>query len=578
MKKCNNHSTDYNYIKSKVNQNKNQIQSIKQNSYKKNIIENKKNKNFCLSKYINKDIHGTKNINNIKTKNFNQLKELYENKNNPELTNDDIFAISNTYINFSNNNSPEKNTKKTIENNSSDITHIRAKNTFDKKVTNYYYCFPDHKFRKIKGLSKDKFLKYFRKHKNYHNKSVLKFINLKCHESSYNNYEVASNIKNYYSNLKKDNDENINLFSETKKIFFDTSGKEKNNEDYSLIKTFSQKWVSLPFKLEKYVKRIVIIKYGYLLFGYLNIINKEKIIYLKEKKIFGLIKNIDKKIIKYYFRKYRDKVLIEKVKSIYKNNYVHQNNNKHNKLRARNPKKNNKLENKAKLFVTKTKNDNKCNNIKIIYLTKNVEIFFEKIKTIIYKFTINNYYIFLKKFLSEKNDKTNEYDKLGYNKVSDKKVINTKKHIKIRYIRKGSDPNLPRNNLDLSNKTTSSDMSRSTIHSSKKMNIQRRIIYTNYTNQQNKDKKEKSFEFKLSNIIFEYFIKKRKIYFSRWKKIVFYNNNNKEKKYLNKRNKFLNYFLTHFFYYNENNKPKLNNKILLGSAMYIWIIKAFSLK
>ena len=575
MIKYNNHSKDYNYLESKINQKNIQNHSINQNSYKKNIVENNKINILCLSKYINKDSRPTKNINNIKIKKFKQLKESYDNINNQENTNEHIYDINNNInINY-NNNSPEKKNIKNLENNSSDTTHIKAKNIFNKKVSNYYYCFPDHKFRKINGLSKDEILKNFKKQKNYHNKSVLKFINIKNQETSYNKYEVPSNIKYYYTNLKKKNNENKNLSTETKKICLDTSIKEKNIDDYSLNRTFTQKWIWLPFKFEKYVKKIVIIKYGYLFLGYLNIINNEKIIYLKEKKILCIIKNIEKKIIKYYFRKYRDKVLIEKVKSLYKNNYICQNNNINNKLRAKNPKKNVKLENRTKLFMAKPKNDiNKYNNIKTIYSTKNVEIFLEKLKLIIYKFSLNNYYIFLKKFLLKKYDKSDNDDNLRYRNISEKKILKNKKHIKIKFARRGSEPTIPRNNLDISNKTTSSDVSRSTIHSLKKMNIQRRIIYTN---NQTKDKKENGLMFKMSNIIFDYFMKEKKQYLSRWKKNVF-NNNNKEKNYLNSRNKFFCFFLIHFFYYNENKKKKLNNKILLGSAMYIWITKAFSLK
>ena len=520
----------------------------KQNLYKKNIVENNKIGILCLSKYINKS-NNSMRINNIKTKKCNQLKSQNININKLVNRNESyIYNINNIFVNYDNNNNilPEKNTKeKNIENNRNESNIDKVGNTLDKKVTSDYYCFPDNKFRIIKGLKKDKLLHYFKKDSHFNNNQTIRFINFNFKNNEEANNLYDSRILNYFTNVPKEKAKNTNRSVDDK----------YNNTS---IKTFSQPWIILPLQLEKYIFRVVIEKYALIFFNSLGVINKEKIGYLKQKKLFQISKNNNIKIIKYYFRKYRDNVLIEKVKLLYKNNYFAQqkeNNNENIKLRSKNPKKNNRLENKAKLFLTKTVNKNKNKNFSM----ENFEKLYKRIKIFIYKYHIRNYFFILKKYVSNRNSTSSE------------KIKKNKKHIKIRYIRKGSDSTILKSNKVESNKTSSSDISHSTIHSSKKMNIKRRIVFVN---NQIKEKEEKDLKNIMSNISLKFCKKEKKQLFSRWKNFALYNGNNKEKKILN-RKKFLYYFLAYFIYLNEDEKSKMNNEILIGNFMYIWLRRTF---
>ena len=517
----------------------------KQNLYKKNIIENNKIGILCLSKFINKSNNNMK-INNIKTKKCNQLKSKNISINKLVNKNESyIYNINNIFVNYDNNNHilPEKNIKdKNIENNRNESNIDKVGNTFDKKVTDYYYCFPDNKFRIIKGLKKDKLLHYFKKDSHFNNNQTIRFINFNFKNNEEANNIYDSRILNYFTNVPKEKEKNTNKSVDDK--FNNTS-----------IKTFSQPWIFLPLQLEKYVFRVVIEKYALIFFNFLGIINKEKIGYLKQKKFLQIIKNNDRKIIKYFFRKYRDNVLIEKVKLLYRNNYFAQQkeqNNEKIKLRSKDPKKNNRLENKAKLFLTKTVNK------KSNFSMENIEKLYKRLKTFIYKFHISNYFFALKKYTPNRYSKSSE------------KIQKKKKHIKIRYIRKGSDSTILRSNKVESNKTSSSDISHSTIQSSKKMNIQRRMVFVN---NQRKEKEERDLKNIMSNITLQFYKKEKKQLFSKWKNFALFNDNKKGKKTLNKR-KFLCYFLAYFIYLEKNEKPK-NNKILMGNFMYIWLRRTF---
>ena len=80
----------------------------------------------------------------------------------------------------------------------------------------------------------------------------------------------------------------------------------------------------------------------------------------------------------------------------------------------------------------------------------------------------------------------------------------------------------------------------------------------------------------MGNITLQFYKKEKKQLFSRWKNFALFNDNKKEeKKNLNKK-KFLSYFLAYFIYLNENEKSKMNNKILMGNFMYIWLRRTFA--
>ena len=110
------------------------------------------------------------------------------------------------------------------------------------------------------------------------------------------------------------------------------------------------------------------------------------------------------------------------------------------------------------------------------------------------------------------------------------------------------------------------------------MNIQRRIVYANNQikeKEKKEEKEEKGLKKIMSNITLKFCKKEKKELFSRWKNFVLNNdNNNKEKKILNKKI-FLYYFLAYFIYLNDNEKSKMNNKIIIGNFMYIWLRRTF---
>ena len=532
----------------------------KQNLYKKNVIENNKIGILSLSKYINKS-NNSMRINNIKTNKCKHLKSQNININKLVNRNESyIYNINNIFVNYDNNNNNNNNIlpEKNIENTRNESNIGKVGNTFDKKVTNYYYCFPDNKFRIIKGLKKDKLLHYFKKDSHFNDNQTIKFININFKNNEEPNNVCDSKIIDYFTNVPKDKEKNANRSVDDK----------YNNTS---IKTFSQPWMLLPLQIEKYVYKVVIEKYALIFFNHLDIINKKQIGYLRQKQLLHIIKNYDIKIVKYYFRKYRDNVLIEKVKLLYKNNYFAQqkeNNNEKIKLRAKNPIRKNKLENKAKLFLTKPVN--KKNN----YSKENIEKLYTRIKIFIFKYHISNYFLALRKYIPNRNSTTSN------------KTKKSKKHIKVRYIRKGSDSNFLKSNRNESNKTSSSDISHSTIHSAKKMNVQRRILYVNNNNQikdkdKENDKEEMDLKKIMTTITLTFCKKGRKEIFSRWKNFALSNdnnnnnnNNNKEKKVLKKK-KFLYYFLQYFIYLSKNENSKINNQILLGNFMYIWFRRTF---
>ena len=159
----------------------------KQNLYKKNIIENNKIGILSLSKYINKS-NNSMRINNIKTNKCKHLKSQNININKLVNRNEShTHNINNIFINYNNNNNiiPEKN----IENTRYESNIDKVGNTFDKKVTNYYYCFSDNKFRNIKGLKKDKLLHYFKKDSHFNDNQTNKFIS-----NNFKNNEEPNNV------------------------------------------------------------------------------------------------------------------------------------------------------------------------------------------------------------------------------------------------------------------------------------------------------------------------------------------------------------------------------------------------
>ena len=370
-----------------------------------------------------------------------------------------------------------------------------------------------------------------------------------------------SNLINYFTNIStliknKDGEKITN-----KKIFnLKESIDIKNNKDYYYDKYIRQNWVLFPLKLDEIIKRKIIYNYGYFLLEELYHIYKQEIRCEKKYKLITIIRNNNKKILNYYFRKFRENTLIEKVKQMYEKIYNSNENNKNLKLKKRNNKKfNNK---NVGIFLTKT-NDKNRNNI--LYIKK-INLLFDKLRLILFKNNIKENYIYLKEILINKySDKSDK--KLNNNNEIKKEKKKDKRHVKIKFIRRNSNPILNRNEYSISCKTSSSDYSKSTIHSTKRMKVYKRIVNNNNSNNNN-------LEHKMNNIILKLYKKEIKKYFYKWNENT--NNNtlnyNKKAKSFDKR--FFYFFLTKIFYYKKNLKI-VDSSALLGYSMFIW--KRYSL-
>ena len=531
---------DLNY---KICKSKKYKKNNKSNNYNSKIIRDKKINNLSLSKYVNKTNNSINNNNKLKFKNNKKLDEQEKNniKISPYKKKDYIYKTNNIFINY-NNYSTHKNRNRNFSDKKENNTYydFTKEKSINKKLAKFFF-FPDNKFTKIKKLKNDKILNNFEK--DYIN--ILKYKN-----KDYRNINYLINI----SCLLPNNNGNKNLHNE-RINHINTSIDENNSNNYYAKKYSTFKWALFIIKLEKYIMKRIIITFGYLLLNELNKISLNNLKNNKKYKLINIIKNQDKKIIKKYFRKFKEITLIEKIKQIYSDRNDRINNSKR---KERNKRRINNLKNKAQLFITKT--SNKTKNINTIYY-KNIHLFIEQLKLIIHKINLRKHYIYLKDFLTSKCnidiDKKVIINKENKNK--DKKI---KKHIKIKYVRRISEPILERNLYSLSFKTCSSDYSRSTINSAKKMKVYKRIVYINSSKNNIKNNNLQS---KMTNIILNICKKEIIKFFYKWK-----NNSiisNKKRKNTDKR--FFYFFLTKLFYHKKNIE-KINYNILLGSSMYIW--------
>ena len=523
---------------------------------RKYIIKHCKLKILSLSKYINKANYNNKKYdNNI---NYRAIKKNILDENdinntiNSHHTYKDRFNINFTNYKFDyfskyytdrnkKQNSFEKKINYTIINNNYvdyDINKKRMKSSF---------LFPDKRFVQMKKLNNEKILKNL--YKKY-NKKIFK-----CKDSN-NIYNINikkiedSNIENYFMNIstliRNKEDEKHIYANNSKANNLKASIDQKNNKDNYNNKYIIKNWILFPFKLDKYIKSKILNNYGNLLFDELHRIYKDKIKYDKKYKLLRIIRNGNIKNLKYYFRKFRDNTLIEKVKQIYQNKYIRNANSKNIKIKQKNKKRK-----KVEMFLTKTTNKTINNNL---YINR-INLFIDKLRLILFKKSMKDYYIYLKAYLINKyNIKS---DKLLNNNEIENEKKRTKKHIKVKYIRRNSQPNMKRNEYSISIKTSSSDYSKSTINSAKKMKVYKRVVKDNLNNN--------NLTNKMYNIMIKSYKKEIKQYFYKWNNIAL--NCNEKRKNFDKR--FFYYFLTKLFYYNKNLKV-LDFSLLLGYSMYIW--------
>lgn len=505
-----NHQSNISNLYSYANRYANKNTIIIQNTAK----DNNKHKN--LYKYIQKDKHHTnKSIsnNNIKTKKYrnikdneNTLHQIHNKKNINYLHN-----ANKTIINNNNGNSLDDANKINLRNKSNNI--IYNNNFCERKTRNICYCFPDNKLRKIKGLSKDNIIKNFESKRISRLRSMKnKYINL-----SYFKFEKSNNnYLTYLSTIIKNNDNNRYELSTDrirfnhKRNYFKT--KDRKYYENSSSNYHTHLWIWFPIKLEKYIYRKTIINNGSFFINNLKKINNAKLSILRRIKLLFLLNNMKKKLLKISFRKYRENALIEKVKQIYE---------KRN-LKLREKKRKNNLKNRARLFITKdninikTKNNKNKDNPLNDYKKS-----FERFKSIIYKYHIYNCFKILNNLLNS-NDSLYNLKNLNPPNYS-AKITRSKKHIKIKYIRKRSGQSMEKCNCSLSGKTSSSNISKSTHNTTKKMKVYKRTIFINNNENNNdeiNDQVRKQFKLKMDNILFK-LLSEQKKYFSKWKKIVF---------------------------------------------------------
>ncbi len=486
----------------------------------KSIMDNYKQK--MLYKYIDKckkQINKNYSNSNIKAYNCKTVKNM-DNKfyESPNKRNNNIYNIimsktvkkndcdSKDDINKSNlgnlfnNNTINNNTIYNINNNSC-----------ERKAKNICYCFPDNKFRKIRGLSKDHIIK------NFESIKTIRFRNVKNKtvNRSVFNFTKLNNYLTYLSIFIKNNENKSDLSTDRMRKKKDII-QEKNKFENTAINAHNHQWVWFPIKIELYIHRINFINNGYFLFTNLKKINEAKKMILKKNKLLHLLNKKKIKLLKINFRKYRENVIIEKVRQIYEN--------KNYRLRST-KKKSNNLQSRAKLFITKEKKSvkqikpkyNKNKNNTLYKFKKS----FEKLKLTIYKYHIYNYFIILKnKLLTPKHDAF--YNKAIFNrKVYSAEINPRKKHIKIKYIKKKS-KSTEKCDCSLSCKTSSSN-SKSTLNTTKKMKVYKRTVFINaHNNNENiiselDDKIRNQFKLRLTNILFKICSDERK-YFIKWKK------------------------------------------------------------
>lgn len=508
-----NHSIENKNLKIKISKNIKKKKKIsKSNDNKNNIKENKKSKK-SVSKFINKPNHiiNCNSKNNYKIKKIKILEEhgniiTYNTYNAPYNNRTYIYNTNNIFINYS----PYKNKKSNSfdKNQNFTIYNInKIDNIIKRKMTKYFQYFPDNKFINSKGLRDFYIINNFK----YKNKNVSKKIGLLNQLYSSKTIDFMIDI----NNLFHPKDENLNFSFKKRRInnnYVNNSIDEKKINDYYAVKFFAQNWILFPIKLDKYIKCIIIKKYGHLFLNELYKIYAEKKEYNKKCKLLNIISNIkEKKIKKYYFRKFRDNTLIEKIKKIYHDYYKNEI-NQYVKIKEKNKKKSNNLRNKARLFLTKKTNQSKKNNN--IIIAKKLEIFIGALKLIFYKNNINRYYINLKHFLI--NNYNNKVNEISLNE-DNKSTKRQKRHIKIKYVKKYSEP-ITEINKNSITKASSDDYSKGSINSTKKMNVYKRIVYSNNSII---DVKKKNLDLIMIDIILKMSKKEKKQNFSIWKKITF---------------------------------------------------------
>ena len=528
------------------------------NSIKKNKILCNKNNNIKRNKFIKKNT----NITALFNKNLNPKK----NKNNKEMTilekKNDIkkLKINNIFYHKKKLSMNNKEINKNII-----LTYSNKKEINDSNISSINFNhFPSR--RMIKRTSYKRFNNVSPDYRNielniYNNSLKNSLLN---QSNNLNNYSSSVSIffQTQFPDIKKYPLKNLVYISKNKK--------PKNNIKFEILEKIKSKiFNNFYLTLSKCFKKTI---YKYYWNQFLLYLKENQSCILRKEKISNLLKNIilesDKKIKKNYFRKYRENILIEKIKIklFCLTDYQFSNYNK-KYLNI-----NNKLKKIFDLFVK-----------------------YGERKKIKYYFSIwkmKNYYNFLKiKFpMSSTKDNNPKKNIQGYIKKminynnNNSKDINNKERKQLIYVKNNSylkkkeqspikkikksvtQGQLYANNCNSSNNCT-------LLKKYNKKIIINKNIKINNINHYSNDLCYNDNKLSSLNKIFEKINTKNLLYkcFNLWKTKL--NNkitkNNKNNKQTYCKTKFLKYFLVSLIFIDKN-KKKIDDKTKIGKTMFIW--------
>ena len=544
--------TRKNIIKGHINN----INRIKKNS----ILYNKNNNNHKSQKFIKKNV----NITPLLTKE-NHLKKNKNNYNPINASKNDIKQLKINSIFY--------HTKKTSFNKNENKSKIMKNsnklktNDFNLKIENYNHI-------TNRRLIKRTFYK--------------KFNNV---SPEYRNIEL--NINNSLKNtLYKQKNNNLNNYSSSISIFFQTQFPESRiNSLKNLVYINKNKKPKNSIKLDMfekiknklfnnfYLTICKCIKKTIYRFYWNKLLLKLKQIKIiasyNEKKINilkSIIINITNKIKKKYFRKYRENILIEKIKTklFYLTDYSQTN---------------------CSLFNSKyikLKNKEKSKTQKLLYIFRKYNLLkIEKNYFSIWKMNIFNidFPLYSSRYKYSKQKMQNYIKKMINYNIDDMKKENQQIIYKRNnnYIPKDEripiKKNMTQSNLYIKNYISpknekSQNYKKKISNKSIKLNS---IIHQSKQNQScNNVNENKLFSSNKIKEIFDEINNKNLLYtfFNLWKKKIKKKIIKKNKSSFN-RNIFLKYVLLYLKYFMNANKQIINNKIKIGFYLFIWYKKAF---
>ena len=395
-------------------------------------------------------------------------------------------------------------------------------NSFNKIISNKTYCFPDNKFHIIRGL--DKRDKLLRSEDNF--RPILKNIAFDYYDlfqyilKNKKTKKPKNKIYNYNTFSSKESEYDKEVINMVNKMNLPSDRYPQNDVILEKSEEFRQsiinkEWINLPMLLIKFTFTQNLKKYGKNFLEKLKKINAIKLKEMQKEKLIYCFKLINKKILKYYFRIYRDNIIVARVENIiFKNNFnnnIDKNENCNN-VKLKNTKKKaikrnkKQLEKRAEIFITK--------NTKLSIYNKKFLIFTNKIGKIFDDFIMKKFIYLLKLY----NNKSLSAHNL--NNISAEKYQKPKKYIRVKYLSKSIH--------SLSKKTSASESKGSGELSVspyiRKMKIEQRNIpmITNFKkleDDENDDGDDNMYYLnKIKNIIINAEKKRKLKYFKAWKK------------------------------------------------------------